>query len=307
MKLKWRSDITRARAGFTLIDLLVTMAVIAILIAIIAPVTIQSRNRAKMVSCVSNLQQLGRAALLYGQDWGDRLPKLAGSPFAGQGPIGEWPDGTSATRARMAISRYASSDRVFMCSGGRSAPAFGFAIDDDPVFQRTGSSYVPWPTARAGKYGAKLNGERIPSEGASRAAVLFMDYGSDWHGRLERRGVSVETVSQVNTVFADGHSKTTAALGVTTDSGEYTWLTASRSSGSGSLRMDGSLGTDNVELTGGYASVGGQGGYRLRLSGIVMVGDMAYEVDREFAFGPNTDLNAAMRQVTFWVESLAGR
>jgi prepilin-type N-terminal cleavage/methylation domain-containing protein/prepilin-type processing-associated H-X9-DG protein len=59
---------SRGARGFTLIELLVVIAIIAILAAILFPVFAQARDKARSVACLSNMQQIGKALMMYMQD-----------------------------------------------------------------------------------------------------------------------------------------------------------------------------------------------------------------------------------------------
>jgi prepilin-type N-terminal cleavage/methylation domain-containing protein/prepilin-type processing-associated H-X9-DG protein len=59
---------TRAR-GFTLIELLVVIAIIAILAAILFPVFAQAREKARAITCISNMKQVMLGELMYSQDY----------------------------------------------------------------------------------------------------------------------------------------------------------------------------------------------------------------------------------------------
>src|SRR5579872_7481927 len=62
------------RSGFTLIELLVVIAIIAILAAILFPVFAQAREKARAITCLSNLKQIGLACTMYTQDYDETLP-----------------------------------------------------------------------------------------------------------------------------------------------------------------------------------------------------------------------------------------
>ena len=67
----------RKPRGFTLIELLVVIAIIAILAAILFPVFARAREAARKTSCLSNMKQIGLAAMMYVQDY-DETFMLAG-------------------------------------------------------------------------------------------------------------------------------------------------------------------------------------------------------------------------------------
>ena len=63
---------SRRARGFTLIELLVVIAIIAILAAILFPVFAQARDKARSAACLSNMQQLGKALMMYIEDYDEK-------------------------------------------------------------------------------------------------------------------------------------------------------------------------------------------------------------------------------------------
>lgn len=68
------------RVGYTLVEILIVIAIIAILAAIILPLLSKSKEKATASQCVSNMKQLGAAFSMYAQDWDDWWPNPGGLP-----------------------------------------------------------------------------------------------------------------------------------------------------------------------------------------------------------------------------------
>lgn len=126
-----------AASGFTLIELLVVIAIIAILASILFPAFATAREKARQISCSSNLYNLGLAFTQYVQDNDEAFPNATDGPNA-KGVLGGWmyySVETSPTSPGMfdptlgSLYGYVKSKQVYVCP-------------DDGVGKQAGDSYA---------------------------------------------------------------------------------------------------------------------------------------------------------------------
>ncbi len=193
----------RTTHGFTLVELLVVIAVISILAALLFPALNAARNNSKKAVCLSNLKQLGSAIALYVSDYDEELPYAA--------------DNDSALIFKYQLINYSAAQQAFYRTAGR------FSDEIQPYLKSQAIFYCPmdfiteaereisyfkspsWYAECGSSYqynellvqaGDTLASFRLPAE-----TVLMGDYGFSHGDRDPNRGL-------VNILYGDLHAKT---------------------------------------------------------------------------------------------------
>jgi prepilin-type N-terminal cleavage/methylation domain-containing protein/prepilin-type processing-associated H-X9-DG protein len=193
------------RLGFTLIELLVVIAIIAILAAILFPVFAQAREKARSASCLSNIRQMGTAAVMYAQDYDEVYPGMwQWNPFALRGHAQYiYPGATVNPETDCQTCPYVKNAQVYICPSNGKEWSYGYAY---PTMW--GSS------VKVGKNDVP-SGPSLASFSKPADTVMIMDSGA-WAGTAQSTALNPKTprvtTSGYPYVYAPGTNQWSAPL-----------------------------------------------------------------------------------------------
>ncbi|MCS7091517.1 MAG: type II secretion system protein [Verrucomicrobiota bacterium] len=101
------------QSGFTLLELLVVIAVVAMLAALLMPTLARAKDGAQRAACISNLRQLAFVYHLYSEEHGNKLPT---NDMLGRSNYRMLADPLGLPSY---FRSYCPTNRVWMCPAGR--------------------------------------------------------------------------------------------------------------------------------------------------------------------------------------------
>lgn len=203
------------RRAFTLVEMLVVIAVIGIVAAILFPVFAQARRRGQQTACLSNLRQLGQAAFLYMQDSDDVFP-LGGDAsdvdtnaweFSQGGKY--WPIARNLRLMPDVVAAQVKDKRLWECPGDNGFNEGGrhenLPLDASPTcFDAFGMSYLYVTLLGMDQQtltSVRAWSQKSPySEHEPADIPLFYDQVGHWHGGSEY------AAGRLNMIMIDGHA-----------------------------------------------------------------------------------------------------
>ncbi|MHB1459600.1 MAG: prepilin-type N-terminal cleavage/methylation domain-containing protein [Armatimonadota bacterium] len=214
----------RLRYGFTLIELLVVIAIIAILAAILFPIFNQARERGKIGSCMQNEGQMGKAFLMYCNDYG-RWPTQRDSngDWEYTWIFDPWSDYTGGNRYSpvrpnwcKAVYKYSKNLNIFLCPSvkpSKSSAAYKgyntYLMNSNVLEKLDSGCSHPSKTMVIMEWGY--------CESAANALNSVQGITSNHYGMYNQGGVNARGKLQ-NILYVDGHVKTILA-----DADKFPW------------------------------------------------------------------------------------
>jgi prepilin-type N-terminal cleavage/methylation domain-containing protein len=178
-----RSSHRRRPEAFTLLEVLVVVAIIGVLAALLLPALNASKEKARKVNCLSNMKQIGLATVLYASSYQGRCPTDSSDP--------------TLVGSLQLLSNVLSSTQVLHCPNDPRRDVGVAARFQGLTIRNISYSYVPnqiWSTngdqtaiIALDRISATSAGSIWPKNGNHKGQggyVLFSDGHSEFHTKL---------------------------------------------------------------------------------------------------------------------------
>jgi len=181
--------------AFTLVELLVVMAVIGVLASLLLPALARSKDQGRNTVCANQLRQLGIATRLYTEDNNNILPSAELLPTSPVNPTNSLPRICDVLAPEVGKST----------GGTNSSPVFDCPADTEGRFAAEGSSYE-WNT--------DLNGHRMDETTSEKMNFVIAWAGPD--GPVQSTNGTIQltfepTVTPLLTDYDDFHPRSAAS------------------------------------------------------------------------------------------------
>ena len=115
---------TSRKAGVTLVEIMIVVAIIGLLAAIAIPNFVRARNTSQTNACINNLRQIDGALQQYALENKTLTVPAAGTlePYLGKGTAGSWPTCPTDSSAYVLPANFAASPTCANAALGHVVP-----------------------------------------------------------------------------------------------------------------------------------------------------------------------------------------
>ena len=171
------------RRGFSIVELLVVVAILAVLLSILVPSLGRAKELARRAACASGLKAIGSAHHSYGTEWNRQLAWAPPTAHSGLGIWSVWHPSAGSYGAGLLVEKgFLGTGTVLYCPSWEhpyymyNHPVYGWPADGDPTGQQWASCGYNYratfeaPSYRSGNMDIDPADEPLTGDGFTNAA-----------------------------------------------------------------------------------------------------------------------------------------